>query len=158
MNYDIFNSPIGLLTVSTDGKGITSLHIEGDRYFTEIPADWTRTTSDPLLKQAKKELDEYFAGKRKKFDLPLVEVGTVFQQGVWYAISQIPAGSTSTYGAIAEKMGKPKAVRAVGTAVGRNPICIIIPCHRVLGGNGSMGGFVAGIERKKALLKLEGVL
>jgi len=155
MYYTIIPSPVGALTIATNGQEITALHIEGDRYFTAIPSDWTNDASQPLLQQASAELTEYFAGKRKKFQLPLAVQGTDFQQLVWKALQEIPLGSTTTYGNLAEKIGKPKAVRAVGTAVGKNPICIIIPCHRVLGSQGNLGGFVAGVERKEQLLKLE---
>lgn len=158
MKYDIFDSPIGKLTIATNGASITALHIEGDRYFTNIPADWTQDKNVPLLLQAKTELAEYFAGKRQAFDIPLDIIGTPFQVQVWQTLQKIPAGSTVTYGEIARKIGKPKAVRAVGTAIGRNQICIIVPCHRVLTSNGTPGGYVAGEERKKALLQREGAL
>jgi methylated-DNA-[protein]-cysteine S-methyltransferase len=155
MKYEIFSSPIGNLTVSCDGSSITSLHIEGDRYFTEVPSDWTRDLDEPLLKKAKVELEEYFSGARKKFTLPLDAKGTLFQQQVWEVLASIPSGSTTTYGSVATKAGNAKAIRAVGTAIGRNPICIFIPCHRVLGSGGGLGGFVAGLEKKEKLLQLE---
>jgi methylated-DNA-[protein]-cysteine S-methyltransferase len=157
MKYDIFNSPLGLLTVSTDGANITALHIQDDRYFTAVPAGWTKVSDQPLLRRAKEQLDQYFAGRRQKFDLPLSSAGTPFQQEVWVVLRNIPAGSTVTYADIARQIGRPKAVRAVGTAVGRNPLCIIVPCHRVLGSGGGLGGYVAGVERKQDLLRLEGV-
>jgi methylated-DNA-[protein]-cysteine S-methyltransferase len=155
MKYEIFSSPIGNLTVSSDGSSITSLHIEGDRYFTEIPSDWARDSDEPLLIKVKAELEEYFSGKRKDFSLPLNAKGTSFQQKVWKALSVTPSGSTTTYSSVAEQAGNPKAIRAVGTAIGRNPICILIPCHRVLGSSGGLGGFVAGMEKKEKLLHLE---
>lgn len=158
MHYDIFDSPIGTLTVASDGIAIAELHIEGDRYFSEIPKSWIKDTNDPLLKQAKLELAEYFSGTRKKFEVPMKAHGTEFQTQVWTALQNIQAGSTTTYSEIAQKINKPKAVRAVGTAVGRNPICIMVPCHRVLASNGSLGGFVAGLERKQALLGVEGAV
>lgn len=157
MEYDVFSSPIGPLTVSTDGFSITALHIQDDRYFTDIPADWVRVPDQSLLRHAKEQLGQYFAGQRHKFDLPLSSAGTPFQQEVWAVLRNIPTGSTVTYADIARQIGRPKAVRAVGTAVGRNPLCIIVPCHRVLGSGGGLGGYVAGVERKQDLLRLEGV-
>lgn len=155
MFYDIFDSPIGSLTVSTDGKHITGLHIEGDRYFTAVPADWVRDAAQPLLQDAQRQLADYFAGGRSEFRFPLHFTGTVFQQEVWRHLQSLKAGETTTYKAVAEAIGRPRAVRAVGSAIGRNPICVIVPCHRVLAENGGMGGYVAGIERKQRLLELE---
>lgn len=155
MQYDIFASPVGKLTVITDGDFITGLHIEGDRYFTAIPEGWQRVRNHPLLGQARMELEEYFAGWRDRFGVPVKTTGTPFQKQVWLALRQIPAGTTLTYRDIANKVGRPNAVRAVGTAVGRNPVCIMIPCHRIVGSNGGLGGFVAGLARKQQLLELE---
>ncbi|MBA3724480.1 MAG: methylated-DNA--[protein]-cysteine S-methyltransferase [Candidatus Levybacteria bacterium] len=155
MNYDSFNSPIGLITIATDGQHLTHLHIEGDRYFTAIPVDWENDTKHPILKKARKELLEYFDGKRNAFDIPVQFSGTPFQTLVWHELQKIPSGQSITYKQLAEKIGKPKAVRAVGTAVGRNPMCIIIPCHRVRASDGSYGGYVAGLECKQKLLSIE---
>jgi methylated-DNA-[protein]-cysteine S-methyltransferase len=155
--YDIFDSPIGKLTVASNGKVITALHIEGDRYFTSIPSDWTRSQTDPLLMKAGQQLEEYFAGTRQVFELPLASQGTEFQMAVWNEIARVAFGSSCSYADIAVKLGKPKAVRAVGTAVGRNPICLIVPCHRVLTSTGDYGGYVAGLSKKRHLLSLEGV-
>ncbi len=155
--YMIFTSPAGLVTVSTDGAAITGLHLEGDRYFQGVPSGWVENPRHPLLLQTQTELTEYLAGERRRFELPLAPTGTPFQEKVWNIIAQIPIGVTATYAGIAETIGNPKAVRAVGGAVGRNPICIIVPCHRVLPSGGGLGGYVAGIEFKKRLLSLEGV-
>lgn len=155
MRYDIFDSPIGALTVATDGEAITELHIEGDRYFTSIPSGWVREAGNPVLIQARQELSAYFEGKRQVFEIPFRAQGTDFQKQVWKALEKVQSGSTTTYSEIAMKIGKPKAVRAVGTAIGKNPICVIVPCHRVLTRSGSLGGFVAGTERKQSLLALE---
>jgi methylated-DNA-[protein]-cysteine S-methyltransferase len=156
--YDQFDSPVGRLTVGTDGQAITALHIEGDRYFTAIPAGWLHDSAPPLLQQAAQELREYFAGRRRSFDLPLHLSGTPFQKAVWQALQGIPAGSTTTYSEIAAGIGRPLAVRAVGTAIGRNPACILIPCHRVLASHGGFGGYVAGIACKERLLRLESTM
>lgn len=148
-------SPVGEITLATDGEAITHLHIEGDRYFTQIPSDWKWDSENSVLKKAQKELREYFEGKRKKFDFSIKFTGTPFQESVWKALQEIPSGKTVSYTDLAEKIGKPKAVRAVGSAVGRNPICIIVPCHRVLASNGAFGGYVAGIQCKEYLLQVE---
>ncbi len=155
MYYDILQSPIGAITVATDGAYLTELHIEGDRYFTAVPDSWQRDPSQPILQTAQAQLAGYFAGTQKTFDVPLLLRGTAFQKAVWQALRSIPPGRTVTYGALARDIGKPAAARAVGTAVGRNPICIIIPCHRVLASDGTIGGYVAGIERKQYLLDNE---
>jgi methylated-DNA-[protein]-cysteine S-methyltransferase len=157
MLYDIFSSPVGTITISTDGKHLTNLHIDGDRYFTKIPQDWEQDAEQPLLQQTKKEIQEYFQKKRTAFDVPVHFTGTPFQLSVWKALQQIPSGQTVSYKALAEKIGKPKAVRAVGSAIGRNPMCIIVPCHRVRASDGSFGGYVAGIACKQKLLAIETV-
>ena len=153
--YDVFESPIGKLTVVTDKSAIIALHVEGDRYFTNIPKQWESDPSNPLLQQAHREIDEYFAGARKRFDVPLNAQGTDFQKAVWDALQNIPFGSTVSYGELADKIGKPRAARAVGTAAGRNPICLIVPCHRVLTNTAQLGGYVAGIKFKQYLLAFE---
>ena len=112
----------------------------------------------PLLQQAEHEFAEYFAGRRREFGIALDPQGTPFQQRVWQALLRIPIGRLSTYGEIARELGLPAAARAVGAAVGRNPIGIIVPCHRVIGSNGSLTGYAAGLPRKESLLRLEGAL
>src|SRR5690606_36347073 len=116
----------------------------GDRYFTKIPDAWRLAPNDILLAQAAAELRQYLAGKRTGFSLKLRPLGTGFQQQVWRELQNIPYGKTGSYKQIAQAIGSPNAVRAVGTAVGRNPLCILIPCHRVLTSSGAMGGYVAG--------------
>ena len=110
----------------------------------------------PLINKAYRQLSEYLLGERKRFDLPLNPQGTVFQQQVWKALCDIPYGETRSYKQIAEAIGNPKAVRAVGMANNRNPLLIVVPCHRVIGANGKLVGYAAGIEKKEFLLKLEG--
>lgn len=111
-----------------------------------------------VLERARDQLREYFDGRRRTFDLPLELAGTPFQREVWQALLAIPFGATSTYGEIAARIGRPRAVRAVGGAIGRNPVSIVVPCHRVVGSDGSLTGFGGGLPRKRALLGIEGVL
>jgi len=109
------------------------------------------------LQQAARELDEYFAAHRRQFSVPLDPQGTAFQQQVWQVLQRIACGNSHTYGGIAQQLGRPDAARAVGAAVGRNPVSVIVPCHRVLGRDGSLTGYAGGLPRKQALLALEGV-
>jgi methylated-DNA-[protein]-cysteine S-methyltransferase len=111
--------------------------------------------NDELLEKTKKQVDEYLSGNRKEFDMPLLMVGTDFQRRVWEALMKVPYGVTSTYGQIAEDIGRPKAVRAVGNANSANPISIIVPCHRIIGSSGELVGYGGGLSVKKRLLKLE---
>ncbi len=156
MRYATFASPLGQIVVSTDGKKVTGFYFTGQKYFKNIPAAWKKDTKHPLLIAAIKQAKEYFKRDRKDFDLPFASEGTSFQKEVWAAVAQTPYGVLTTYKDIAASIGNPKAVRAVGTAIGRNPICVIVPCHRVVGTNGEMSGYAGGIDRKKKLLILEG--
>lgn len=124
--------------------------------FDATPLKNWQQADTPLLVQAKAQLSEYFAGTRQEFTLPLSPKGTPFQQKVWAALQTIPYGQTRSYGEIARQIGSPKAARAVGMANHHNPIAILIPCHRVVGQNGALTGYAGGLERKKALLQLEG--
>jgi methylated-DNA-[protein]-cysteine S-methyltransferase len=147
----IHASPIGPLTLHSDGAALTALEFDQPRYpLLPVPAG-----NDTVLVQARRELDAYFAGKLKTFAVPLAPRGTPFQLKVWAALRAIPYGATRSYGQQAAAIGQPKAVRAVGLANGRNPIAIIVPCHRVIGANGALTGFGGGLERKQALLDLE---
>jgi methylated-DNA-[protein]-cysteine S-methyltransferase len=122
-----------------------------------IKGDW-KTTKTPLIEKAAQQLGEYFDGKRKKFDLPLALNGTEFQVKVWKALLDIPYGKIKSYGELAAMTGNPKASRAVGMANNRNPLVIIVPCHRIIGSDGSLTGYAGGLELKQKLLELEGVL
>lgn len=155
MQYITTPSPIGDVTIAAQNGAICQIHLEGDRYFTSVPNTWRKAPKDILLLQAAREIQEYFAGTRKTFSFPTTMHGTPFQQMVWQALQKLPYGTTTTYATLAHTIGKPKAVRAVGTAVGRNPLCVAVPCHRVLASSGSLGGYVAGLERKQTLLTLE---
>lgn len=122
-------------------------------------AVWPTDPDHPVLQKVSRQLTEYFAGQRTQFDVPLdLTYGTAFQQSVWQALLAIPQGGTASYGEVSARIGKPAAVRAVGAAVGRNPVSIIVPCHRVMGADGSLTGYAGGLDRKTALLRLEGVL
>lgn len=157
--YTLHPSPIGpLLLVGEPGPGdafrLTGLYMEEHRHGRGVAAGWRE---DPAaFATVVRELDEYFAGRRRTFDLSLAPEGTPFQRRVWEELLRIPAGETCTYGELARRVGKAGAARAVGAAVGRNPISIVVPCHRVVGADGTLTGFGGGLERKRKLLAIEG--
>jgi methylated-DNA-[protein]-cysteine S-methyltransferase len=158
--YAFHPSPIGVLLLVGDvADGRTSLrglYMEEHRHGPSVDPAWRQ---DPeAFAEVGRQLDAYFAGTRTAFDLPLAPIGTPFQLAVWEQLRLIPHGSTTTYGALAARIGRPAAARAVGTAVGRNPISVIVPCHRVVGGDGGLTGFAGGLARKRRLLAIEGVL
>lgn len=147
----VYDSPCGPLTLISNGAALTDLQFENPRYpYTPAPLG-----SDAILDKARRQLDQYFAGKLRVFELPLAPKGTPFQQRVWQALLAIPYGATRSYGQQAVAIGSPQASRAVGLANGRNPISIIIPCHRVIGSKGALTGYGGGMERKQLLLDLE---
>jgi methylated-DNA-[protein]-cysteine S-methyltransferase len=149
------DSPLGPLILAATGEGLAGLWFDDQKHQPRWE-DWPDRPDDPLLLQAAAELQQYFAGERTEFTLPLdLRCGTPFQQSVWRALLHIPHAVCTSYGALAGALDKPLAVRAVGTAVGRNPLGIIVPCHRVLGADGSLTGFAGGLGRKAALLTLE---
>ena len=143
-------------------SGLAGVWFEGQRHMPNAltsPPGWPVDTSHPVLIKTMQQLSEYLAGQRQQFDLPLdLSGGTAFQQAVWQTLLTIKPGQTSSYGNVSRTIGNAAAVRAVGAAVGRNPISIIVPCHRVLGSDGSLTGYAGGLDRKTALLKLEGAL
>ena len=147
----VYSSPVGQLTLVSNGEALVELNFENGRY--AKPAQ--PVGDDKVLKQARRELDEYFAGKRKTFTVPVAPDGTEFQRKAWAALQKIPYGATRSYAQQAAAIGKPKAVRAVGAANGRNPVAIIIPCHRVIGADGGLTGFGGGMACKQQLLDLE---
>ena len=148
--YTTMDSPIGELTLTGDGSALTGLYMERR----EGPGvDWVR--DDASFREARRQMEAYFAGELTAFELPLAPSGTPFQEKVWLALRTIPYGKTASYRDIAIQVGNPTAVRAVGAANGRNPISIIVPCHRVIGANGSLTGYGGGMERKRWLLDLE---
>jgi len=151
--YTTVDSPIGELTLIGDEQGLSGLYMQRQLYGPEREEAW-RLDPAPFA-EATSQLEAYFAGERTAFDLPLAPRGTPFQQRVWDLLRAIPFGETTTYGALATALGNPRTVRAVGLANGRNPISIVVPCHRVIGADGSLVGFGGGLERKRALLAHE---
>ena len=153
--FDFHDSPLGQILLVANDVALTGLHFVGEKYYPVIAADWQQRSDAKMIAQTRAQLDEYFAGKRKHFDLVLDPAGTPFQRDVWQALRMIPYGVTTNYGALAQRLGKPRASRAVGAANGRNPISIVIPCHRVIGANGDLTGYAGGMARKESLLRLE---
>jgi methylated-DNA-[protein]-cysteine S-methyltransferase len=149
------DTPLGALTLAATARGLALAWFDGQAHGTDEVAAPLQPDNE-VLRQAKREFDEYFAGRRHEFSVPLDPAGTDFQQRVWRALLQIPIGRLGTYGDIARELGVPAAARAVGAAIGRNPISIIVPCHRVVGRDGSLTGYAGGLPRKQALLQLEG--
>ena len=153
----VYPSPLGPLTLASDGCALTGLWLAGQRYFGGSAAAWEGKDDVPVFIDARLWLDSYFAGEEPAGDeLPLLPAGTDFQQRVWQQLLQIPYGETVTYGDIAQRIGCASA-RAVGGAVGKNPISIIVPCHRVVGSDGALTGYAGGISRKEWLLCHEGI-
>lgn len=150
MNIHHYKSPVGVLEIIINDRAITEVNILRNE-----PVKM-QTSANPLIVETCKQLDEYFAGKRRKFDLPLSpQGGTTFQQTVWKQLQEIPYGRTISYAQLAKAIRNPKACRAVGSANGKNPIAIIIPCHRVIAANGGLGGYSSGLDIKIQLLALE---
>ena len=167
MNFDTavvqtrYQSPLGSIIIAATAKGLAGLWFDDQRHLPRElvgPAVWPSDPDHLVLKEVISQLTEYFSGQRSSFDVPLdLAYGTAFQQSVWQALLKIPQGGTASYGEVSQRIGKPAAVRAVGAAVGRNPVSIIVPCHRVMGAGGTLTGYAGGLARKSALLKLEGV-
>lgn len=153
--YDYYDSPFGQMLMTASDAALTGLHFVGEKYYPPIAPEWRPQADATLLVRARKQLDEYFAGARTAFDLVVEPAGTPFQRKVWRALQTIPYGVTTNYGAMAQRIGQPTASRAVGAANGRNPISIVIPCHRVIGASGDLTGYAGGMDRKAALLRLE---
>lgn len=153
-------TPLGEMIALTECDALCELHFRGQKYALENTGECREDPDQPLFTTLREQLNAYFAGRLQTFDLPLAPVGTPFQMAVWALLRSIPFGTTVTYGTLArqlaeQRQGRLPASQAVGGAVGRNPIAIIIPCHRVLGANGSLTGYAGGLERKTSLLALE---
>jgi methylated-DNA-[protein]-cysteine S-methyltransferase len=151
-------SPLGPMIVAATAHGVAGIWFEDQRHLPDASA-WPHRPDHPVLRQAVAQLAEFFSGTRTAFDLPLdLQGGTQFQQSVWRALLAIPRGATTSYARLGQRIGQPRAARAVGAAVGRNPLSIVVPCHRVVGTDGSLTGYAGGLERKTALLRLEGAM
>jgi methylated-DNA-[protein]-cysteine S-methyltransferase len=153
VRYTYIDSPIGTLLVTRDEDGVTGLDLPRARYPRPIRDDWER--DDAAFDDVRTQLGGYFAGTRQQFDLPLNARGNVFQRAVWQALTEIPYGETTSYGKIAASIGHPDGARAVGVANGQNPLPIIVPCHRVIGADGSLTGYGGGLPAKRWLLDHE---
>lgn len=160
--HSVYESPLGRITLAATDRGLAGLWFEGQKHWPLQMTgshDWPAHDGHPVLKLACLQLAGYFAGSRTAFDLPLdLSGGTAFQQAVWQVLLAIPSGGTASYGDVSRRAGTPAAVRAVGAAIGRNPVSIVVPCHRVIGAGGSLTGYAGGLHRKTALLTLEGAL
>ena len=152
--YATVESPVGPLLLAGDSAGLRRVSFENSKRFSIPPAGWMQ--NNKIFREVIRQLNEYFAGTLKEFDLPLAPEGTPFQMSVWRGLRTIPYGETISYGQLAERIGNPKAVRAVGRANGANPLPIIIPCHRVIGSDGDLTGFGGGLPIKIKLLAIEG--
>jgi methylated-DNA-[protein]-cysteine S-methyltransferase len=151
--YTTVESPIGELLLLSDGDALHGLHMQDGRRPIRVADDWRR--AEQPFAEARRQLDEYFAGDRVEFELPLAATGSDFELLVWRALEEIPYGETTSYGELARRIGHPDRARAVGAANGRNPISIVVPCHRVIGADGKLVGYGGGLERKRYLLELE---
>lgn len=156
-HFAYVDSPLGPLLTAADDHGLRLLEFPDSRHPCQPKDDWVRAPH-PVLSETQRQLDLYFAGRLQRFDLPLAPQGTEFQVQVWLALADIPYGDTISYTTLAYRLGRPKAVRAVGGANGRNPLGIVLPCHRVIGSDGSLTGFGGGLPAKQFLLRLEGAL
>jgi len=153
MHYDYLRTPHGRMLLVSSDRGLAGVYFVGQKHYPKLDAAWKR---DPgAVKRAKRELREYFAGKRKRFGIALAPQGTAFHRAIWREIAKVAPGRTITYGELARRAGHPGSARAAGAATGRNPLGIIVPCHRIVGADGSLTGYAGGLSRKKALLALE---
>jgi len=157
VRYDLVDSPVGELVLAQTELGLCRISYTTEGADELLARDFGVRVLRVPLDDVRRELEEYFAGKRREFDLPLDLRGTGFQAAVLHELAQVPYGQTDTYGHLAAKVGKPRAARAVGTVMNRNPLPIVLPCHRIVGANGALTGYAGGLHIKRALLELEGV-
>lgn len=148
--YDYLDTPLGRMLLITSEQGLCGAHFIGQKYFPKMDPSWKREKT-----RAARELEEYFAGERAVFTVPLAAEGTPFQRAIWKEISKVRFGETISYAELARRAGFPNCARAAGAATGRNPIGVIVPCHRIVGTNGTLTGYAGGLPKKKALLALE---
>jgi len=154
-HYDFYDGPQGRMLLVANERGLCGVYFDGQKYLAQVDPAWSRDPDHATLRRARRELEEYFGGGRKRFEIALAPDGTPFQRAVWNAISTVAFGDTISYGELARRAGSPGSARAAGAATGRNPISIIVPCHRIVGSNGSLTGYAGGLARKRALLALE---
>ncbi len=153
--YQLHDSPLGTLLLLGNGEAVTGVHVAAGKYVPELAPDWVCDARQGVLVSLRRELDAYFGGRLRRFTVALELQGTPFQKKVWAELARIPYGETRTYGDVAQAIGRPSAARAVGAANGRNPIGIVLPCHRVIGAGGELTGYAGGLEAKAFLLRLE---
>ncbi len=153
--YQLHDSPLGTLLLLGSGDAVTGVHVAAGKYVPGVGPDWVRDSRHGVLLNLRRELDAYFGGRLRRFSVALEPQGTPFQKKVWAALARIPYGETRTYGEVAQAICRPSAARAVGAANGRNPIGIVLPCHRVIGASGALTGYAGGLEAKAFLLRLE---
>jgi methylated-DNA-[protein]-cysteine S-methyltransferase len=158
IRYARIPTPAGTLFATATNGALTGVYFENQQHFPPNSDEWQEDPRAAPLPECARQIREYFDGKRTSFDLPLAPEGTDFQQRVWKQIARIPHGETITYAELARRAGAPGSARAAGAATGRNPISIIVPCHRVVGSDGSLTGYAGGLPRKTRLLEIEGVL
>ena len=154
--YDYYQSPRGRMLLVADDQALKGVYFTGQKYRPRIEPEWRKDERHAPLCQAKRELAEYFDGRRTRFTVKVAPHGTPFQRAVWKAIAGVGFGKTIPYAELARRAGRPGSARAAGAATGRNPIGIIVPCHRIVGSNGALTGYAGGLTKKRALLALEG--
>lgn len=153
-----FETPLGAMLALAEDDRLASLDFTDAKYARYIEREWRESPRSPLLLECARQVSEYFAGRRRTFDLPLAPNGTEFQRRVWAQIARIPYGETIAYAELARRSGAAGSARAAGAATGRNPIAIVVPCHRVVGSSGALTGYAGGVDRKARLLALEGAM
>lgn len=153
--YAIYESPQGQMLLVADDAGLNGVYFRGQKYYPQVASPLRRDAGHATLRQARRELTEYFAGERTRFEVALAPAGTPFQRALWQAISTVAYGQTITYAELARRAGCARSARAAGAATGRNPISVIVPCHRIVGSDGSLTGYAGGLAIKRALLALE---
>ena len=155
IGYTRIESPLGAMLATSDGRSLTGLYFVGQKYEPIRRASWRPAPDRTLFVEVREQLEGYFAGRLTRFEVPVETAGTQFQKKVWELLTSIPYGAMATYSDLARQLGRPEAARAVGTAVSRNPVSLIVPCHRVVGKNGALTGYAGGLDKKRALLDLE---
>jgi methylated-DNA-[protein]-cysteine S-methyltransferase len=153
--FDCIPSPLGEMVLASDGDSLSGAWFDGQRHQPAVGPSWQRRPGLSVLRRAAAELAEYFAGERVAFDVPLAPVGTPFQHDVWRAIAGVPYGETIAYRELAARAGRSGSIRAAGAATGRNPLSIVVPCHRIVAADGALTGYAGGLSRKRALQALE---